>query len=174
VNHEGDLLGWFGERRNLAMGVQAVSIEAVTKFHRVSDDLGTSGQPTRDQFADIAAAGFEAVINLALPSSDNAIADEGAVVTALGMSYFHVPVVFQQPKLEELRMFLALMKGLEGRRKWVHCVVNMRASAFCYHYLRHVRGLDEADSRSPVLRDWEPQMQDVWREFLLIRATDLR
>jgi protein tyrosine phosphatase (PTP) superfamily phosphohydrolase (DUF442 family) len=151
-----------------------MSIEDIAKYHRVSDDLGTSGQPTREQFADIAGAGFEAVINLALPSSDNAIADEGAIVTGLGMSFFHVPVDFKNPTLQDLRMFLALMKGLEGRKTWVHCVVNARVSAFCYHYLRHVRGLSEEESRAPMIGKWPPQMPDVWRDFLAIPASDLR
>ena len=62
------------------------------------------------------------------------------------------------------------MKALEGQKVWVHCVVNARVSAFCYHYLRHARGLDEAASRSPVLARWEPQMDDVWRAFLALDA----
>jgi protein tyrosine phosphatase (PTP) superfamily phosphohydrolase (DUF442 family) len=151
-----------------------VSIEVITQYHRISDGLGTSGQPTRDQFADIAAAGFEAVINLALPSSDNAIADEGAIVTGLSMAYFHVPVDFKNPTLHDLRMFLALMRGMEGRKTWVHCVVNARVSAFCYHYLRHVRGLSEEESRAPMAGKWGPQLPDVWRDFLAISASDLR
>jgi protein tyrosine phosphatase (PTP) superfamily phosphohydrolase (DUF442 family) len=151
-----------------------MSIEDIAKYHRVSDDLGTSGQPTREQFADIAAAGFEAVINLALPSSDNAIADEGAIVTGLGMSFFHVPVDFKNPTLQDLRMFLVLMKGLERRKTWVHCVVNARVSAFCYHYLHNVRGLSEDESKTPVLKNWGQNMPPVWRDFLAIPASDLK
>jgi protein tyrosine phosphatase (PTP) superfamily phosphohydrolase (DUF442 family) len=146
-----------------------MSINDITAYVQLAPDLGTSGQPTREQFAAIAANGYDAVINLALPTSDHAIADEGAIVTGLGMAYFHVPVDFRSPTTEDLRLFLGAMQGLEGRKKWVHCVVNMRVSAFCYHYLRHVRGLDEKAARSPILTKWAPAMPDVWKDFLAIQ-----
>jgi protein tyrosine phosphatase (PTP) superfamily phosphohydrolase (DUF442 family) len=146
-------------------------LDDIRAYVRLADDLGTSGQPTREQFAAIAAEGFEAVVNLALPTSDNAIPEEGAIVTGLGMTYVQIPVPFEDPKLEELRLFLAVMQGLEGRKKWVHCVVNWRVSAFCYHYLRHVRGLSEDEARSPVFASWEPRMTDVWKDFLALPAS---
>lgn len=143
-------------------------LKAITNFVQLTDDLGTSGQPRREHFPWIAAAGYAAVINLALPDSDHAIADEGSVVTATGMSYFHIPVRFDAPTLTDLQTFIGVMRALEGRRVWVHCVVNARVSAFCYHYLRHVRHLDEAAARSPVLEQWEPRMDATWRAFLAL------
>jgi protein tyrosine phosphatase (PTP) superfamily phosphohydrolase (DUF442 family) len=146
-----------------------MGLGAIKAFVNLADDIGTSGQPTREQFADIAAAGYEAVVNLALPTSDNAIPDEGALVTGLGMAYFHVPVIFESPTQNDLRLFLGVMHALEGRKKWVHCAANLRVSAFCYHYLRHVRGLDEAAARSPVLVQWAPAMPKVWQAFLTLK-----
>jgi protein tyrosine phosphatase (PTP) superfamily phosphohydrolase (DUF442 family) len=151
-----------------------MNLADIRAYVRLADDLGTSGQPTRDQFAAIAAEGFEAVVNLALPTSDDAIADEGAIVTGLGMAYVQIPVPFDAPSLEELKLFLAVMQGLEGKRKWVHCVANWRVSAFCYHYLRHVRGLPEEAARSPILAGWEPRMTDVWKDFMAIPAEKLK
>jgi protein tyrosine phosphatase (PTP) superfamily phosphohydrolase (DUF442 family) len=140
----------------------------ITNYIQMTDDIGSSGQPTREQFAMIAAAGYAAVINLALPTSDHAIPDEGSLVTGSGMSYFHIPVDFAAPTLNDLKTFIGLMRTMEGNGQsvWVHCVVNARVSAFLYHYLRRVRGLDEPTSRSPILARWEPQMDEVWREFL--------
>ncbi|MEJ0022218.1 MAG: protein tyrosine phosphatase family protein [Alphaproteobacteria bacterium] len=145
-----------------------MSVSDIRAFVQLAPDIGTSGQPTREQFAAIAADGYEAVINLALPTSDDAIADEGAIVTGLGMAFVNVPVDFKAPNAEELRLFLAIMQGLEGRKKWVHCVANLRVSAFCYHYLRYVRGLDEEAARSPLLAKWGPHMTDVWKNFLAL------
>ncbi|HWA22582.1 MAG TPA: protein tyrosine phosphatase family protein [Caulobacterales bacterium] len=145
-----------------------MSLTAIKAFVPLADDIGTSGQPTREQFAGIAAAGYDAVVNLALPTSDNAIPDEGALVTGLGMAYFHVPVIFESPTQDDLRLFLGVMHSLEGRKKWVHCAANLRVSAFCYHYLRGVRGLDEAAARSPVLEQWAPTMSDAWKNFLTL------
>jgi protein tyrosine phosphatase (PTP) superfamily phosphohydrolase (DUF442 family) len=143
-------------------------LKDITNYVRMTDDIGSSGQPTREQFAAIAEAGFDAVINLALPDSDHAIPEEGSVVTSLGMSFCHIPVDFASPTVENLREFIGVMQALEGRKVWVHCVVNARVSAFLYHYLSKVRKLDEAACRSPILERWEPQMDDVWREFLAL------
>ena len=149
------------------------SIREITNFVPMADDIGTSGQPRREQFDAIAAEGYDAVINLALPTSDHAIPDEGAIVTGLGMRYFHIPVKFDAPAVDDLRTFIGVMQALGGKKVWVHCVVNARVSAFTYHYLRHVRGLDEEACRSPVLAQWEPRMDEVWRSFLTLTRDDI-
>lgn len=149
-------------------------LQGITNFVQLSDDIGTSGQPRAGQFAAIAAAGYAAVINLALPTSDHAIPEEGSLVTGLGMRYIHIPVDFAAPTVDDLRTFFGVMQALEGKKIWVHCVVNARVSAFCYHYLRHVRGLDEAASRSPVLDRWAPRMDEVWRRFLTLTPEEIR
>lgn len=149
------------------------TLDQITNFVQLTDDIGTSGQPRREQFSTIAAAGYAVVINLALPTSDHAIADEGSVVTRLGMAYHHIPVRFDDPTVADWRAFAGVMRSCEGRKVWVHCVVNARVSAFLYHYLRHVRGLDEATSRSRILQGWQPHMDDRWRAFLALSAEQL-
>lgn len=149
------------------------ALSEITNYVQLTDDLGTSGQPTTEQFSAIAAAGFGAVVNLALPTSDHAIADEGRLVSELGMTYVHIPVKFDEPKPEDLRTFCGVMDALAGRRVWVHCVVNARVSAFCYQYLRLVRHMDEVSARSPVLTRWEPQMDDTWRRFLALTPEEI-
>jgi len=141
-------------------------LNQITNYVQLTPDVGTSGQPKRDQFAAIARDGFRAVVNLALPTSDHAIADEGSVVTGLGMSYIHIPVDFANPTLDDLRAFVGTMHAMDGRKVWVHCVVNARVSAFMYLYLKHVKQLDEGAARSPVLERWEPQMDETWKRFL--------
>jgi protein tyrosine phosphatase (PTP) superfamily phosphohydrolase (DUF442 family) len=141
-------------------------VSGVYNFEQMTDWLGTSGQPKPDQFAAISEAGYDAVINLALPSSDHAIADEGSIVTGFDMAYFHIPVAFDAPTLDDLRTFIGVMRALEGRNVWVHCVVNARVSAFVNLYLRYEKGIDEEHARSKLLARWEPEMDDVWREFL--------
>lgn len=148
-------------------------LSEITNYVQLTEDVGTSGQPGREQFAAIAAAGFEAVINLALPSSDHAIADEGSVVTGLGLRFFHIPVKFEAPTLDDLRTFVGVMRALDGKKVWVHCVVNARVSAFMYHYLKHVRGLDDTAARSPVLERWAPRMDETWKAFLALGKDDI-
>jgi protein tyrosine phosphatase (PTP) superfamily phosphohydrolase (DUF442 family) len=144
------------------------TLDDIKNFVQLTPDVGTAGQPTREQFGAIADAGFGAVINLALPTSDHAIPDEGNVVTRLGMRYVHIPVDFANPTVDDLKTFVGTMQALDGKRVFVHCVVNARVSAFMYLYLKHVRGLDDAAARSPVLERWQPQMDETWQRFLTI------
>ena len=55
-------------------------MEDITNYYLVGENIATSGQPTREQFNKIAAADYQVVVNLALPTSDNAISDEGSIV----------------------------------------------------------------------------------------------
>ena len=147
-------------------------MQDITNYVQLTDEVGTSGQPTAEQFKAIAEAGFSAVINLAMPDSDHAIPEEGTIVTGLGMSYVHIPVPFDAPSSAHLKQFCGAMQAFEGQKVWVHCVVNARVSAFMYQYLTQVKGLPEAESRSPILDLWEPDMDDVWRNFLAIPAAE--
>lgn len=62
-------------------------LEDIRNYCLMVERIGTAGQPTREQFAAIAAAGFSTVINLAMPDHPETIRDEGAIVAGLGMSY---------------------------------------------------------------------------------------
>src|SRR5579859_6067710 len=102
----------------------------IYQFRRIDEQIGTAGQPTEEQFPAIRSAGYEAVINLALPTSDNAVPNEGALVTGLGMAYVHLPVNFQSPQARDFQTFCGVMDSLQGRPVFVHCAANMRVSAF--------------------------------------------
>src|ERR1700757_3355019 len=116
------------------MGPLSTVLSGIYNFRSIDDKLGTAGQPTEEQFQAVRDAGFEAVINLALPTSDNALPHEGGIVTGLGMAYVHIPVNFQAPTAQDFRAFCGAMRAFEGRRIFVHCAANMRVSAFVYLY----------------------------------------
>ncbi len=145
----------------------------IRNFVQMSEAIGTSGQPTVKQFDEIAQAGYSAVVNLAMHDSDDAIADEGNIVTSLGMKYIHIPVPFDAPSKEHLRSFIRAMRAMDGNKVWVHCVVNARVSAFMYHYLRIDKGYDDNAARNQLLRRWEPKMDVVWTKFLQLREDEL-
>lgn len=63
------------------MTMPSPSLSGIYNYRATGEQLGAAGQPTQDQFYAIRDAGFEAVINLALPTSDNALANEGGTVT---------------------------------------------------------------------------------------------
>ena len=68
----------------------ASNVERIVNYLNISDTLATAGQPVRQQFRDIKAAGYDLVINLAMPDSPNALPDEAELVAAHGMEYIHI------------------------------------------------------------------------------------
>jgi len=150
-----------------------MSPEEITNFVQNTENIGTSGQPTKEQFKNIAELGYCSVINLAMPDSDNAIPEEGSIVTSLGMNYFHIPVPFDSPTVEHLRQFIGIMESVDSDKTWVHCAVNARVSAFMFHYLSKVKGYSEGASKSPVIMRWEPKMDDVWKSFMKLTKDDI-
>jgi hypothetical protein len=52
------------------------SLHEIPHYYLVSDRLASSGQPTQEQFQNIASAGYEVIINLALPTSKGALPEE--------------------------------------------------------------------------------------------------
>ena len=149
-------------------------LSEITNYFQMTDQVATSGQPTEAQFADIAAAGNQVVINLAMPGGSNALNNEGQIVSELGMTYIHIPVPWEAPTVDHLNQYISVMKAVEPAQTWVHCVVNARVSAFNYHYLKSRLGLPEADCRSPLLEKWQPEMEPVWQEFLSIPADQIK
>ena len=148
-----------------------MSIEEITNYKAVSETLASSGQPEEQQFKEIAQAGFDVVINLAMPNSDNALPEEGYLVTAQKMAYVHLPVPFEAPTVEDLRTFFALLETFKGKKCWVHCVVNYRVSAFLYHYFRLVRKVSDSEAKKVVIAEWQPDQ--VWRDFMSLEEKDI-
>ena len=136
----------------------------VRSFRQVDNQLGTSGQPTETQFADIRKAGFEAVINLALPVSTGALPNEGSIVTGLGMPYVHLPVDFKAPRHEDFRAFSRILEAFAGRKVFVHCAANMRVSAFVFLHRVLRQGVLADEARKDLLAIWEPD--EVWSRFI--------
>lgn len=138
---------------------------SILNYYQVTDSVASSGQPTEDQFDEIAKGGYETVINLAMPDHENSIATEGSIVTSLGTTYIHIPVPFDAPNEGHFSAISGYMDALINKKVWVHCIVNARVSAFLFRYLQN-RGLSAADAKTPVLEQWAPQMDDAWKEFI--------
>ena len=140
------------------------TLKEIRNFLEINPRLATSGMPAAKDFDSIGRAGYGAVINLAMPTSDHALPNEGELVTRAGMTYVHIPVNFEAPRREDFTRFAAIMDTLGDERVFVHCAANMRVSAFVFLY----RTLHDAKSRAEAERDlkriWNPK--GVWREFI--------
>lgn len=132
--------------------------------HQVFDWLWSSGQLSKADIERLPGLAIEAVINLALPTSTNALPGEAELVTGFGMAYVQIPVIWENPTLEKLEQFFDVMQAFEGRKVWVHCAMNMRASAFLYLYRKLVRKEPEADARLPMDKIWSPD--ETWQTFI--------
>lgn len=132
--------------------------------HQVFDWLWTSGQLSEKDIARLPALGIEAVINLALPTSSNALSGEAEFVTREGIAYIQIPVQWEQPELDQLTQFFGVLKAFAGRKVWVHCAKNMRVSAFIYLYRRLCLAESEDVSVHPMQAVWVPN--ETWQTFI--------
>jgi protein tyrosine phosphatase (PTP) superfamily phosphohydrolase (DUF442 family) len=145
-------------------GDAEAKIDQIQAFLALSEQVGTAGQPTAEQFADIQVAGYQRVVNLALINSTDAIPEESEIVAKLGMDYVHIPVDWEEPTLADLSRFFAVMDDLAVTKVFVHCAKNMRVSVFMYLY-RVIRQQTSTEKAGEDLhRIWIPI--PPWQAFI--------
>lgn len=132
--------------------------------HQVFEWLWSSGQLSERDILALPALGIEAVINLAPPTSSNALAGEAELITRQGIAYVQIPVIWEKPEQHQLQQFFGALRAFEGRKVWVHCAKNMRVSAFIYLYRKLL--LNEADDAAaqPMRQVWAPN--PTWQAFI--------
>ena len=148
------------------------TLNHIRNFLRIDDLLATSGMPKPDDFTAMRQAGFDVVINLALPTSDNALPNEGELVSAQGMTYVHIPVKFNAPTEDDLMAFFAAMQKHQGRKMLLHCAANKRVTAFLglYRVIRQKWEIEPAFA--PARAVWEPDA--VWSSFVSAMLAKLK
>ncbi|MFB9842541.1 protein tyrosine phosphatase family protein [Mucilaginibacter ginsenosidivorans] len=139
-------------------------MRGIYHFEKISDTLACAGQPTEEQFSQLVNGQYEVVINLGLLNTKYALPDEAALVASLGIRYYHIPVVFENPQLTELDKFITLMDQNADKRVFVHCAANYRASVFTGLYLFAAGKLPEEELQDFVEDVWQPNT--VWQQFL--------
>lgn len=139
-------------------------MSAIYNFHQVSDMLACSGQPREGQLAAIADDGYEVLINLGLADGKYALADEAGSATKLDMVYYHIPVVFDNPQIDELKLFIETMNQHNGAKTLVHCAANYRASVFTGLHLFAAAKMNEDEMHALIEEIWQPDA--VWEQFI--------
>jgi uncharacterized protein (TIGR01244 family) len=130
----------------------------------LTDNLGTSGQPTSAQLAAIKEAGYEVVINLATGTTPRDLPNEADVVAAQGMEYIHIPVVWGNPTEADLARFFEVMDATQDKKRFVHCIANMRVSAFMFLYRVLRQGMPLEEARVTMSQIWQPN--PIWQKFI--------
>lgn len=139
-------------------------LNEIVNFYAVSSELGTSGMPVRADFPTIAAAGYQTVINLARNDSPGQLLEEAEIVSALGMEYLHIPVVWENPRLEDVQSFFAAMDRRKGQKIFVHCVANYRVAVFVFLYRSLRLGIPREQAWADLTHLWTPD--GIWVELI--------
>lgn len=101
----------------------------IREFLRINKDFCTGAQPRLEHLAQLKADGIKSIINLR-PRSEHRAAEEEAKAKELGLRYFNIPVVFAEPKDEQVAEFLRITDDAENRPAFIHCAGAVRVGAF--------------------------------------------
>jgi uncharacterized protein (TIGR01244 family) len=143
----------------------------IRNWQRRTDGITTSGKLEPHDPSRLAAIGVRHVVNLALDTHPEALADEAALMATAGIAYTHIPVPFDAPTLAHVAALEQALAAHLGPAH-VHCIMNWRVTAFFY-LIDRASGVSEPAARARMAAVWNP-IEDasapaVWRE-LLVRA----
>ena len=143
----------------------------ILNYVKINELISTSGQPKIEELELIANEGFEVVINLAVATTSNALENEDKIVSSLNMSYIHIPVDFENPKISDLKLFLNILQALGANKVWIHCAKNYRVSAFMYVYHKYILHTPFEQIDLSIFDMWQPSL--VWQELMKVQLEDL-
>jgi protein tyrosine phosphatase (PTP) superfamily phosphohydrolase (DUF442 family) len=144
----------------------------IVNFMPLTEKLLTSGQPTEEQFADVARDGVQLVINLALSSTTTSLKDEASTVHAQGMRYIYIPVAWENPTHANLERFSDVMDAHLWEKVLVHCVMNYRASAFVALWRIRRQDWSHEKAFAAMHQVWNPEAYPVWKAFIEAESRD--
>ena len=155
-----------GFYQNIANVIKTMpnNLENIYNFLKLSDSIATAGQPTTEQFTIIKLSNYQAIINLALLYSPNALPNEESIVKSLGMEYIHLPVIWENPTIEDITRFFSVMKNFSDKRVFIHCAANKRVSAFIYLYRIIHQKINKEQAQKDLHRIWIPN--ERWQNFI--------
>jgi protein tyrosine phosphatase (PTP) superfamily phosphohydrolase (DUF442 family) len=131
----------------------------------IPPSLITSGQPTKPFLESLKSQGVEAVVYLAPPTVGDALADEHKIVGSQGLVFVNIPIVWEKPTAADFQSFTRVMQALAGRKVYVHCQMNLRASSMVF--LHRVITLKEPPEKAweSVQQAWVPNA--TWKAYIL-------
>lgn len=105
------------------------SVQSIRNYLHVNDQFCTGGQPKLEHLEMLKKEGVKAIINLRQPTEHRADEEE-AKAKELGLRYFNIPVVFTDPKDEQVDEFLRITDDVNNRPAFIHCTAAKRVGAF--------------------------------------------
>jgi uncharacterized protein (TIGR01244 family) len=153
----------------ISVPVTAVQeLPPIRNFLRVNEKFCTGGQPRLEHLAKLKAEGVKTIINLRQPGEHRAD-EEVAAAKQLGLRYYNIPVVFADPKEEQVTEFLKLTDDPENLPAFIHCTAAIRVGAF-WMIRRALRDgwtieAAEEEAKKVGLRD-SPHLNEFARNYI--------
>lgn len=151
-----------------------MSTSDIRNFRQVNENLITGGQPSAEQLQDTAAEGFTVVINLATINPRYSLPDEESLVRSLDMTYYHIPVQWDNPQEHDFAAFEVVMGQLGGRKTLIHCAANFRVTAFYALYALKNLGWSESKADAFMASVWSGSDLPVWQRFIAHMKATIR
>lgn len=104
-------------------------VPPIRNFVQINKEFCTGAQPRLEHLEKLKADGIKSIINLRPPGEHRA-AEEEAKAKELGLRYFNIPVVFGDPKEEQVTEFLKITDEEQNRPAFIHCASSIRVGAF--------------------------------------------
>ena len=104
-------------------------VPPIRNFVKLNRDFCTGAQPRLEHLEKLKADGVKSILNLR-PASEHRAAEEEAKVKELGMKYFNIPVVFGEPKEEQVADFFKITDERQNFPIFIHCAAGIRVGAF--------------------------------------------
>jgi protein tyrosine phosphatase (PTP) superfamily phosphohydrolase (DUF442 family) len=136
----------------------------ICNYLQLGEQLHTSGQPSATQLESLGRYGIRTVINLAMPTSDNAVESEGVILAGQSIRYLQIPVNWENPETVDFQIFTNVFPLVDNAPVLIHCAKNMRVSAFMYLYRRVELGFDHHLALKDLQKIWTPT--DQWYHFM--------
>lgn len=163
-------IGIFCAIVTMAPVANAAELADISNFRQYSDTFASSGQPSEEQLAVVAAAGFERIVYIAWTDHRNSLEHEDRIVRNLGMEYLHIPVDWEAPTVSDFYLFAGAMQRAPQRKTLLHCQVNFRASAFGFLYRVIHEGVPLAEAKADMNSVWTPD--ETWRDLIFAVLAD--
>jgi len=147
-------------------------MQEIINYIKINDNISSSGQPTKEQFEEIAKDNYEIIINLSSDNSENKLENEDEILSKLGLIYIHLPVDFLSPTKKNLKDFIDILSFFSEKKVWVHCIMNYRVSAFMYVYHKYILKTPFENINLEVFEKWSPD--EKWQEIMKTSLDELR
>lgn len=139
-------------------------LSEIYNFLPINEKLATGGMPTEDQLAMLKEAGYQVVVNLAMPNQPHALPNEAEIVADLGMEYISIPIPWNNPEPDHLDRVIETLDAHSDKKLFVHCMANYRVSAFIYLYRVLRLGVPPTEAEALLHRIWQPN--ETWANFI--------